>query len=163
MIFQSIETKILSQALLYICWYRFVDNYFKKRNSDLFIICLKTIIHTFIPHHMLQAPSIFIFFIILSISPFISYSQDTTSIKGVLTGTIINTSTQAPINGASIAPKSVQEVMLKENLQYDQYPLALSALKQPPLALNKEHYQISPLVRENLPQLQFFSVKRLYN
>ncbi|MCE2754961.1 MAG: carboxypeptidase-like regulatory domain-containing protein, partial [Ignavibacteriae bacterium] len=51
---------------------------------------------------MLKAPSIFIFSLILSLFPSLAYSQDTSSITGILTGTIINTSTQAPINGATI-------------------------------------------------------------
>jgi hypothetical protein len=51
---------------------------------------------------MLKAPSIFIFSLILSLFPSLAYSQDTSSITGILTGTIINASTQAPINGATI-------------------------------------------------------------
>lgn len=100
--FLSDMTKILSQALLHVRRYRFVDNYFKNRNSDLLIICSRAIIHTFIPNHMLKAPSIFIFSLILSLFPSLAYSQDTSSITGILTGTIINASTQAPINGATI-------------------------------------------------------------
>jgi hypothetical protein len=79
-----------------------VDNYFKKWNSDLLVICSKAIIHTFTPNHMLKAPSIFILSLILSLFPSLAYSQDTSSITGILTGTILNASTQAPINGATI-------------------------------------------------------------
>ncbi|MFM8455770.1 MAG: TonB-dependent receptor, partial [Ignavibacteria bacterium] len=39
---------------------------------------------------------------IFSFIPSILHSQDTSSVKGVLSGTIINASTQAPINGATI-------------------------------------------------------------
>ena len=68
----------------------------------MLVICSRAIIHTFIPNHMLKAPSIFILSLILSLFPSLAYSQDTSSITGILTGTILNASTQAPINGATI-------------------------------------------------------------
>jgi len=62
----------------------------------------KASIHILHTIHMMKAPISLIITILFSFIPTFLQAQDTSSVKGVLSGTILNASTQAPINGATI-------------------------------------------------------------